>query len=112
DRPASDDSPAWPAGASAGARLVFQHLLHEKYAEATTLYERLRESQRGFALADHLEQRDYLDCLFLLGEAYEKQSRTGQALRFYEEVYELESKHPTRPFLDVLRARIRALRGA
>ena len=96
---------------SRNVSLVFDKLLHERYEEATVLFEELGRSERDLDLSRHLSEKDYRDCLFLLGEAYEKKGRPERALQFYETAYELELKRPLRYFLEELRARIRAIRG-
>ena len=96
---------------SRNVNLIFDKLLHEQYDEATALFEGLGRFGRDFELAGHLDEKDYRDCLFLLGEAYEKKGQPERALQFYETVYELERKGPLRYFLDELRERIRAIRG-
>ncbi len=92
-------------------KLIFDKLLHEQYEEATALFEGLGRFGRDLELNHHLNEKDHRDCLFLLGEAYEKRGQPERALQFYETVYELERKRPLRYFLDDLRERIRAIRG-
>ena len=93
------------------ANLLLQMLLDEQHEEAAGLYERLSRSEGDFDLAGYLNEKDYRDCLFLLGEAYEKKGERERALQFYETVYELERKRQLRYFLDELCNRIQAIRG-
>jgi len=97
-----------PNDPQAQARLVLHDLLNENDNEALTVYERLRGGNGGrFDLALYLDTRDYRDCQFLLGEAYERQGNWRQALRFYENVYKEEKESPSRFFLEEVKDRIR-----
>lgn len=82
------------------ARLVFYELLHDQPREAIRLYELYfddeldrsvpRKSMRK-RLSFYFSYRDYMDCLFLLAEAYEKQQQYLTAIRFYRNIARLES---------------------
>ena len=91
----------------AQARLVLEDLLHERGEEAIEIYEQAQAKTPGFDLSKYLEARDYLDCLFLLGEEYERAGDWKQALEFYHKVYDLERDQPQRFFLETLKERIR-----
>jgi tetratricopeptide (TPR) repeat protein len=94
----------------AQSKLVFHHLLKGEFDDAVELYETLLMRRVTFSLANHLEERDYLDSLFLLGEAYENRRQWRTALRYYREAYELERVGPRkRYFFDELKDRLRVL---
>lgn len=52
------------------ARLILHHLLEQRPGEAVGILEEMETRLGGQFLEDHLEARDLLDCLFLLGEHY------------------------------------------
>jgi len=90
------------------ARALLQMLLDEKYEEAITFYQELLEKHGAqLSVRAYLAESDFLDCLFLLGEAYEVQSNWTRALEFYEKVYNLERERPARYFLEEVKERIR-----
>ena len=93
---------------SAQAKLVLHCLLKEKVDEAVEVFERLRTRMGDkFDLGSYLDLKDYLDCEFLLGEAYEKRGNWREALKFYEGVYNEEREGPVRVFLEEVKDRIR-----
>jgi tetratricopeptide (TPR) repeat protein len=92
----------------AQVRRLLQMLLDEKYPEAIALYEEMLERHGPqLSIRAYLPERDFLDCLFLLGEAHESQSNWARALDFYEKVYNLERERPVRYFLEEVKERIR-----
>lgn len=91
----------------AEAKLILEDLLHERGEEAIEIYERACARDGGFDLSKYLETKDYLDCLFLLGEEYERAGDWKKALEFYHKVYDLERDQPMRYFLETLKERIR-----
>ena len=91
----------------AEARLVLEDLLNERGDEAVEVFERAKERLGDFDLSKYLDSRDYLDCLFLLGEEYERAGDWKQALDFYHKVYDLERDSPSRFILETLKERIR-----
>ena len=97
-----------PEDPAAQARLILHRLLDEDFDEGMRIYEALLQ-QHGphLSLRAYLSERDYLDCLFLLGEAYERQGNWTRALEFYEKVYNLEREHPVRYFLEEVKERIK-----
>ena len=97
-----------PGDPAAQARLILHRLLDEGFDEGMRIYESLLQ-QHGphLSLRAYLSERDYLDCLFLLGEAYERQGNWTRALEFYEKVYNLEREHPVRYFLEEVKERIK-----
>jgi curved DNA-binding protein CbpA len=99
-----------PADLSAQSRLMLHYLLDGDYDRAIELLEALTMRRPSLNLAHYLDDRDYLDALFLLGEAYEERRQWRTALRYYWEVYELERNGPKRRFFfDELKDRLRVL---
>lgn len=99
------DNPDDPA---AQARLVLQRLLDQRFDEGLKIYgELLKQHGPHLSLRAYLSERDYLDCLFLLGEGYERNGSWARALEFYEKVYYLEREHPVRYFLEEVKERIK-----
>ena len=94
----------------AQSKLVLHYLLEGEFDLAIDLHERLAFRQVTFSLSHHLDERDYLDSLFLLGEAYEARRQWHTAVRFYREAYELERTGPRkRYFFEELKDRLRVL---
>lgn len=75
------------------AKLVFFDLLHHNEPEAVALHDRLR-SDSSFALAEHLEREDYMDCAYILAEEYERDGQYEMALELLLSVIELELEKP------------------
>jgi len=99
-----------PKDFGAQSQLLLYHLLQGHFDEAIALHETLKGRRIAFSLADHLDDCDYLDSLFLLGEAYEARKQWRTATRFYWEAYEQEAGGPKkRYFFDELRDRLRVL---
>ncbi len=92
---------------AAQARLILYNLLNEQPNSAVETYERMRSKDKDFEVWHHLDQKDYLDCEFLLGEEYERQGNWKAALRFYENVYNEERNSPMRYFFEEVKDRIR-----
>jgi tetratricopeptide (TPR) repeat protein len=77
----------------AQALLIFYDLLNGKGESAVFNYERMREGNGGsFELLPLLGFADYLDCIFLLAEEYQKQARFEQAVRYYAEALQEDRK--------------------
>jgi len=81
------------------ARLIFYDLLHDRDSEALRLYERhfsgelqssMKRSSRREHLAFYFSYNDYMDCLYLLGEAYDKRRAYYTAMSFYRTIAALE----------------------
>jgi curved DNA-binding protein CbpA len=96
-----------PEDPTANARLILYELLNENDDEAVRLYEAFLQREPDFELSEWLDTKDWLDCEFLLGEAYEKNGKWREALRFYEHVYAEEKDDPQRYFLDLVKEKIR-----
>ena len=91
----------------AQSRLILYNLLNDAPQEAIKIYERMRQKDQNFEVWQYLDQKDYLDCQFLMGEEYERQGNWKAALRFYESVYAAERNSPMRFFLEEVKDRIR-----
>jgi curved DNA-binding protein CbpA len=101
-------SKPWDLGAQ--SKLILHYLLEGKSGAAVQLHEKLLLRRATFSLANHLDERDYLDSLFLLGEAYEERRQWRTALRFYWEAYQHEQVGPRkRYFFEELKDRLRVL---
>ena len=72
----------------ARVRLILKDLLNGHAQNAIENYERLLKDCTGVEFLLHLKHRDYIDCKFLLAEAYEKLSQYEVAIEFYEFIYE------------------------
>jgi len=92
---------------AAQSRLILYSLLNDSPGDAIKIYERMRGKDENFEVWQYLDQKDYLDCQFLMGEEYERQGNWKQALRFYENVYTAERNLPMRFFLEEVKDRIR-----
>ncbi len=94
----------------AQSKLVLHYLLQDEPERAIELHEKLTLRRVTFSLEHHLDDRDYLDSLFLLGEAYEGRKQWRTALKFYWKAYEREKNGPRkRYFFDELKDRLRVL---
>jgi tetratricopeptide (TPR) repeat protein len=95
---------------TAQAKLILHFLLEGEFERAIDLHESLLLRYATFSMAEHLDDRDYLDSLFLLGEAYEGREQWRTAARFYWEAYELEQSGPhKRYFFEELKDRLRII---
>ena len=72
------------------AKLIFHDLLHHREDEAVELY----DSQLGFRLDEYLDREDYMDCIFLLAEEYERCARFEKAFGLYREIVRCEYELP------------------
>ncbi|MFP4028615.1 MAG: DnaJ domain-containing protein [Candidatus Brocadiia bacterium] len=88
---------------------MFGHLLDGERSEALEIYDQL--FVEGVCdLDEHLDTRDYLDCLFLLAEHLEAAERNREATKFYEELYEREKEPPRhRYFVEEVEVRLKKL---
>ncbi|MCK4376291.1 MAG: DnaJ domain-containing protein [Candidatus Brocadiae bacterium] len=91
------------------AQEMLGDLLAGRGRRALNLHDQL--CARGdFALRNHLDVKDYLDCIFLLAEQCERANRFREAAALYEELYEKEKEPPRqRYFFDEVKARIKKL---
>ena len=82
------DTKTEEAGIHARVRLIFDDLLNGHARSAIENYERLLKDHADIEFLLHLKHRDYIDCKFLLAEAYEKLGHHEVAIEFYEFIYE------------------------
>lgn len=89
-------------------RVIFVDLLNGHTHNAIENYERLSKDCAGVDFFMHLNHRDYIDCKFLLAEAYEKTEEYEVAIGFYEFLLERgkDSSH-RRHLLHEIKERIR-----
>ena len=66
--------------------------------------------KNDFDLSDHMETRDYLDCIFLLAEEMEEVGRNKEAADLYEELFDREKEPPRhRYFFEEVTVRLKKL---
>jgi len=88
---------------------LLSDLLNGNARRALRIYDELIRRE-GFHLEDHLDLKDYLDCIFLLAEELERNDRFREAAELYEELYEREKEPPRqRYFFEEVEARIKKL---
>jgi curved DNA-binding protein CbpA len=88
---------------------MLHDLLAGRGRRALGTYDQL-VAREDFDLYDHLDAKDYLDCIFLLAEQCERVSRFREAARLYEELYEREKEPPRqRYFFETVKERIKKL---
>ncbi|MFP4114324.1 MAG: J domain-containing protein [Spirochaetota bacterium] len=75
------------------AKLVFFDLLHHNEHVAVELYDSLR-ARGDFALCEHLDREDYMDCAYLLAEEYERRQRYSRAFELLTSVIAFELERP------------------
>jgi len=91
------------------AEQILSDLLSGHGRRALNTYDQLATAG-DFDLGQHLEAKDYLDCIFLLAEQCERSSRFEEAAKLYEELYEREKEPPRqRYFFEIVKARIKKL---
>ncbi len=66
------------------AHALLTDLLNGRLRDAIEKYERLQKEFETTEFLLHLKHRDYIDCKFLLAEAYEKFGKHEAALKLYE----------------------------
>jgi tetratricopeptide (TPR) repeat protein len=76
------------------AKLIFHDLLNSNIEEALSLYEQLSQDGNAFDMRNCLEYEDYMDCLFLLAEAFEKKHDFIRACNLYKQLFLLEQRKP------------------
>ncbi len=88
---------------------LLNDLLNGSGEQALRTYDELTASE-SFELEEHLDLKDYLDCIFLLAEQMERHDRFREAAALYEELYEREKEPPRqRYFFEEVEARIKKL---
>ena len=89
-------------------RLIFDDLLNGHARNAIENYESLSKDHADVEFLLHLKHRDYIDCKFLLAEAYEKLGQHEVAIEFYEFIYERgKDTHHSRHLAAEIKERIR-----
>lgn len=91
-------------------RLMLHYLLTERAPEAVEIFRDLRAGNGRAELKGHLADRDYLDCLFLLAEEFERIDEMHMAMDQYAEMYRSLSTTPARAYLHMeVRSRLYCL---
>ncbi|GJQ59972.1 MAG: hypothetical protein D8M57_14145 [Candidatus Scalindua sp. AMX11] len=80
-------------------RQILNDLLNKKGAQAIKSYERLRSANKECDLLVLLGLKDYVDCMFLLAEEYERQGAYELSFKWYEHVYTKAEKNLARKHL-------------
>lgn len=80
-------------------KLVLHYLLTERGAEAMELYKEIRSRNGRLDLRPLMNDRDFLDCLFLLAEEFERTDNAQAAAEQYAEMYKTLRKKPARAYL-------------
>lgn len=103
-----EDTQVEDTGIHARVRLIFDNLLNGHARNAIENYERLSKDHADVEFLLHLKHRDYIDCKFLLAEAYEKFGQHEVAIEFYEFIYERgKDIHHRRHLATEIKERIR-----
>ena len=68
---------------------VLNDLVNNNGKKAIENFEYIKKNTKDFALNKYLKGIDYLDCMFLLAEEYEKSGNYGLAVKYYSNVYNL-----------------------
>lgn len=76
------------------ARLIFHDLLNSNYEEAIELYENITSTNGEYRLELFMDYGDYMDCLFLLAEAYESSGKYIKSFNLYKKLYTNEMENP------------------
>ena len=76
------------------AKLVFYDLLNSQDTDAIDLYERLTSNGAELILQENLSRGDFMDCAFLLAEAYDRRGDFVKACEIYKKLYECEIERP------------------
>lgn len=78
---------------------ILSDLLNKHGSQAIKSYERLRAENKECDLLVLLGIKDYVDCIFLLAEEYERQGAYELSFKWYEHVYTNAQKNPDRRHL-------------
>jgi curved DNA-binding protein CbpA len=88
---------------------LMESLLDGDTERTIELYDQLL-TRKDCNLREHLNIRDYLDCIFLLAEQLEEVERDKEAADLYEELYRREKEPPRhRYFFDEVKVRLKKL---
>ncbi|MDP6111659.1 MAG: DnaJ domain-containing protein [Planctomycetota bacterium] len=97
----------WPDELTKIGKAILDQLVQKNNPEGIRLYEALKSKSELVDPLARLNTRDYLDCKFLLGEAYESVGDLAKAIDFYEAVYEEECEEPrARCYFEVIIERL------
>ena len=89
-------------------KLIFYDLLHSHEEEALEAYEQLLMAQ--IDLRNYMPHDDFMDCSFLLAEAFERRGDLVRAVDLYRRLYLYEREQPCfRHFIDEVVDRLRTL---
>lgn len=92
------------------SKLIFYDLLNSDADSALQLYEELASRFDDFSLEHYLGHEDYMDCLFLMAEAFEKKGEYIKACELYKHLCRLENKRPYfHHFMEEIVDRLRAI---
>jgi len=92
------------------SKLIFYNLLNSEANEALQLYDSLSQSRPDFSLESCLGREDYMDCIFLIAEALEKNGEFIRACELYKHLCLLEMEQPYfHHFLDEIIERLRSI---
>lgn len=69
-------------------QMILNDLVNNYGKKAIENFEYLKKNTNGFALHKYLTGRDYFDCMFLLGEEYERLEKYSLAITYYKKIYE------------------------
>ncbi|MBM4055172.1 MAG: hypothetical protein FJ264_11010 [Planctomycetes bacterium] len=69
-------------------RIIFSYLLNGHASKAIEKYEYLLNASPDLDFFLHLNHRDFIDCKFLLAEAYEKSGKYEISIKLYEYILE------------------------
>ncbi len=90
------------------ARLIFYDLLNLQKEEALDIYESFCRMEMD--LENYLSREDFMDCTFLLAEAYAERKQYVVAFELYKKIYRYETEKPYfHHFIDEIVERIRDL---
>ncbi|MDN3515766.1 MAG: DnaJ domain-containing protein [Candidatus Brocadia sp.] len=87
-RPAKKDATTKTDDIQSRVRSIFVDLLNSHTNNAIENYERLLKDCIGVDFFLHLNHRDYIDCKFLLAEAYERFGKYEVSIELYEFILE------------------------
>jgi curved DNA-binding protein CbpA len=74
------------------SKLIFYDLLHSNDDEALEIYEQLAVAHVD--LHEHMSHEDFMDCSFLLAEAFERRGDAIRAVEMYKSLYRRERARP------------------
>jgi len=106
------DAPISARATSPGAQAsaVLFDLVNGRARQAVKHFEDLTKADADFTLAKYLNEKDCIDCKFLLAEEMERQGKHRRSAEFYMEVYDAHKRSPhMKYFVEELRDRIRVL---